>query len=158
SRALPETKPQNIWPKAAGEVERQQGNRLLEALKEFNADATLACDPLVGPTFVRYLLEPGRRIPVRRIMGQGADLQIRLQLDAEPMIGLSSGRVAVDVQRKDREVVYFSELRDRLNVEQNEAGNSRVLAGIDLTGRIEFIDLAKDAPHLLVAGVPGSGK
>jgi DNA segregation ATPase FtsK/SpoIIIE-like protein len=33
-----------------------------------------------------------------------------------------------------------------------------VLAGIDLTGRVEFIDLAKDAPHLLVAGVPGSGK
>jgi hypothetical protein len=34
----------------------------------------------------------------------------------------------------------------------------RLLAGIDLTGQIEFIDLAKDAPHLLVAGVPGGGK
>jgi DNA segregation ATPase FtsK/SpoIIIE, S-DNA-T family len=151
-------KPQTIWPKAAGEVELQQGHRLLEALKEFNADATLACDPLVGPTFVRYLLEPGRRIPARRLMGQGANLQIRLQLDEEPMIGLSAGRVAVDVQRKDREFVPFGELRDRLNAEKKEAGNSRVLAGIDLTGRIEFVDLAKDVPHLLVAGVPGSGK
>ena len=28
----------------------------------------------------------------------------------------------------------------------------------EVTGRVEFIDLAKDAPHLLVAGVPGSGK
>jgi DNA segregation ATPase FtsK/SpoIIIE, S-DNA-T family len=154
----PETKAQKVWPKAAGEAERQQGSRLLEALKEYNADATLACDPLVGPTFVRYLLEPGRQVPARRIMAQGANLQIRLQVDAEPMISLSSGRVAVDVQRRDREVVYFSELRDRLNVERTEAGNSRVLAGIDLTGLIEFIDLAKDAPHLLVAGVPGGGK
>jgi hypothetical protein len=150
--------PQNVWPKSAGELERQQGDRLLEALSEFNADATLAGDPLVGPTFVRYLLEPGRRIPVRRIMGQSADLQVRLQLDAEPMISRSAGRIAVDVQRKDREVVYFSELRGRLNAEKNETGNTRVLAGIDLTGKIEFIDLAKDAPHLLVAGVPGSGK
>ena len=52
----------------------------------------------------------------------------------------------------------FGEFRERLNAERTEEGNSRVLAGIDLTGRIEFIDLAKDVPHLLVAGVPGSGK
>jgi DNA segregation ATPase FtsK/SpoIIIE, S-DNA-T family len=42
--------------------------------------------------------------------------------------------------------------------QRSDAGNSRVLAGVDLTGRIEIIDLAKDVPHLLVAGVPGSGK
>lgn len=157
TQAPPETS-QNVWPRVAGAIERQQGDRLLEALGEFNADATLAGDPLVGPTFVRYLLEPGHRIPARRIMGQGANLQIRLQIEAEPMIGLWNGRVAVDVQRKDREFVSFNELRGRLNAERSEAGNSRVLAGIDLTGKIEFIDLAKDAPHLLVAGVPGSGK
>ena len=58
------------------------------SLKEFNADASLACDPLVGPTFIRYLLEPGHRVPAKRIVGQGANLQVRLQLDEEPMIGL----------------------------------------------------------------------
>jgi DNA segregation ATPase FtsK/SpoIIIE, S-DNA-T family len=151
------TEPQTVWPKPAGEVERQQGYRLLEALKEFNANATLARDPLVGPTFVRYLLDPGPRIPARRIIAQGPNLQVRLQLDDEPMIGLKAGRVAVDVQRRDREFVSFGELRDRLNAKESGA-NSRVLAGIDLTGQIEFIDLATDAPHLLVAGVPGSGK
>ena len=52
----------------------------------------------------------------------------------------------------------FSELRDRLSAQRSDDGNPRVLAGIDLRGRIEFIDLATDAPHLLVAGVPGSGK
>jgi DNA segregation ATPase FtsK/SpoIIIE, S-DNA-T family len=65
-------KPQTTWPKKAGETERQQGHRLVEALKEFDADATLTCDPLVGPTFVRYLLEPGRRVSTRRIIGQGS--------------------------------------------------------------------------------------
>ena len=76
------------------------------SLKEFNADASLACDPLVGPTFIRYLLEPGHRVPAKRIVGQGANLQVRLQLDEEPMIGLVSGRIAVDVQRRDREFVF----------------------------------------------------
>lgn len=150
--------PKTTWPKQARQIERDQGARLIETLKEFDADASLAFDPLVGPTFVRYLLEPGHRVPARRIMGQGANLQVRLKLDEEPMIGLVSGRIAVDVQRRDREFVSFGELRDRLSAQRSDAGNSRVLAGVDLTGRIEFIDLAKDVPHLLVAGVPGSGK
>jgi hypothetical protein len=89
--------PKTTWPKQARQIERDQGVRLIETLKEFNADASLACDPLVGPTFVRYLLEPGHRIPAKRIVGQGANLQVRLQLDEEPMIGLVSGRIAVDV-------------------------------------------------------------
>ena len=154
----PNPEPQKTWPKFASEVECQLGHRLLEALHEFNAAACLACDALVGPTFVRFLLEPARGVPARRIMAQGANLQVRLQVDAEPMISLSSGRIAVDVQRQDREYVPFADLRDRLNAEKREDGNSRVLAGIDLAGRVEFIDLAKDAAHLLVAGVPGSGK
>jgi DNA segregation ATPase FtsK/SpoIIIE, S-DNA-T family len=151
-------KPKTTWPKQARKIERDQGIRLIETLKEFNADASLTCDPLVGPTFVRYLLEPGRRVPAKRIIGQGANLQVRLQLDVEPMIGLVSGRIAVDVQRRDREFVSFGELRNYLSAQRSDAGNSSVLAGVDLTGRVEIIDLAKDVPHLLVAGVPGSGK
>jgi hypothetical protein len=150
--------PQTTWPKAAGEDERQRGHRLIEVLKEFDADASLAGDPLVGPTFVRYLLEPGRRVPAKKIIAQGPNLQIHLQLGEEPMIGLAGGRIAVDVKRADREFVPFGELRAALVAEKPEGGTSRVLAGIDLTGRVEFIDLATDAPHLLIAGVPSSGK
>jgi S-DNA-T family DNA segregation ATPase FtsK/SpoIIIE len=145
---VPEPK---TWPKQA----RQS---LVETLKEFSAGAALSGDPLVGPTFVRYLLEPGPRVPAKRIIGQGANLQVRLQLDEEPMIGLVRGRIAVDVQRRDREFVSFGELRNHLSAQRSDAGDSRMLAGVDLAGRIEFINLAEDVPHLLVAGVPGSGK
>ena len=118
--------PKTTWPKQARQIERDQGVRLIETLKEFNADASLACDPLVGPTFIRYLLEPGHRVPAKRIVGQGANLQVRLQLDEEPMIGLVSGRIAVDVQRRDREFVSFGELRDRLSEQRSDAGAIRV--------------------------------
>jgi hypothetical protein len=50
---VPEPK---TWPKQARQIERDQGIRLIETLKEFSADASLAGDPLVGPTFVRKLL------------------------------------------------------------------------------------------------------
>jgi len=152
---VPEPK---TWPKQARQIERDQGIRLVETLKEFSAGAALSGDPLVGPTFVRYLLEPGPRVPAKRIIGQGANLQVRLQLDEEPMIGLVRGRIAVDVQRRDREFVSFGELRNHLSAQRSDAGDSRMLAGVDLAGRIEFINLAEDVPHLLVAGVPGSGK
>jgi hypothetical protein len=45
------------------------------------------------------------------------------------MVGLAGGRIAVDVKREDREFVPFGELRERLNAEKKEAGNSRLLAG-----------------------------
>jgi DNA segregation ATPase FtsK/SpoIIIE, S-DNA-T family len=152
----PESKP--TWPRPAQQAHREQGARLIATLREFSADASLAGDPLVGPTFIRYSLEPGRRVPARRIEAQGANLQIRLQLDKEPKIDRAGGRIVVDIERRDRETVFFGELYDRLAAQKSDAAISRVLAGVDLTGKIEFVDLAKDTPHLLVAGVPGSGK
>jgi DNA segregation ATPase FtsK/SpoIIIE, S-DNA-T family len=146
------------WPRPAQQTHREQGTRLIATLREFNADASLAGDPLVGPTFIRYSLEPGRRVPAKRIEAQGANLQVRLQLEKEPKIDRAGGRIVVDIERSDRETVFFSELYERIVAQKSEAGNSRVLAGVDLTGKIEFVDLAKDTPHLLVAGVPGSGK
>jgi hypothetical protein len=150
--------PQSGWPKPAGEAERAQGAQLLEALSNFNALASLEGEPLVGPTFVRYVLKPGKQTPVRRITSLGADLQVRLLLDAEPMIGVSGSGITVDVQRRKRDVVLFKDLRDRLQAKLGTPDSSRILAGVDLTGKIEFVDLARDVPHLLVAGVPGSGK
>jgi DNA segregation ATPase FtsK/SpoIIIE, S-DNA-T family len=157
----PEPKPPErkaTWPRPVQQSHRAQGALLIETLKEFGADASLASDPLVGPTFIRYSLEPGRRIPARRIEAQAANLQVRLRLGKEPKIDRADGRIVVDIERIDRETVYFSELYDRLAEQKSDTGNSRVLAGVDLTGNIEFVDLAKDTPHLLVAGVPGSGK
>jgi len=113
--------PKTTWPRPAGQTDRDQGARLIETLKEFNADASLAGDPLVGPTFVRYLLEPGRQVPARRIEAQGANLQVRLQLFEEPMISRVGGRIVVDVQRAEREFVSFGELRDRLVAQKNDA-------------------------------------
>ena len=156
SPSIPE--PRRVWPKPAGEIELDLQKRVVRALGEFKADVKPAGEPLVGPTFVRFLFEPGRGVATSRIEKQGANLQTRLQLEQEPMIGRAEGRIAIDVQRPDREYVPFGQLRGELEARKKPGGNSQVLAGVDLKGKVEFIDLASDSPHLLVGGVPGSGK
>lgn len=154
--AAPISQPQTGWPKPARAIDIEVGERLIRALREYGADAKLAAEPLVGPTFVRYVLEPGRGISVSKLEQQGANLQMRLQLESPPLIGRSSGRIAVDIQRADREFVAF---RDLLPIrERDRDSNSQVLAGIDLYGKVHFADLAGHAPHILVGGATFSGK
>jgi len=146
------------WPKQPGEDEIEIGKKLERALREYGADAQLAGEPLVGPTFVRYLIEPHRGVTVNRIEKRGAELQVRLQLDQEPVIHRVEGRIAVDVQRPRREYVPFSSLRAAFDANRTEQQPARVLAGVDLRGKIHFLHLAHDSPHILVGGHSGSGK
>jgi DNA segregation ATPase FtsK/SpoIIIE-like protein len=83
---------------------------------------------------------------------------MRLRLEQEPRIGRAAGRIAVDIERPQREYVPFGSLSTALAAEKRAGRKSRVLAGVDLMGTVHFVDLARDAPHLLVGGVPGGGK
>jgi hypothetical protein len=146
------------WPRRPGEAEAETGKKLKQALREYGADAELAGEPLVGPTFVRYLVEPQRGITVSKIENRGAELQVRLGLDKEPIIHRVEGRIAVDVQRRQREYVSFGGLRAELDSATVDKGAAKVLAGVDLRGEVHLLDLARDCPHILVGGGAGSGK
>ena len=146
------------WPRKASAAELEIEKKLLRALQEFGSPAHAVDEPLVGPAFVRYLLEPGRGVPASKIEKQGANLQMRLQLHEEPIIGRAGGRIAIDVRRPEREYVSFDSLRSEIDARKTDCGNSSVVAGVDVNGQIHFIDLAGDCPHLLVGGTSGSGK
>ena len=149
---------QSAWPRNATSAELEIEKKLLRALHEFGAEARTVDEPLVGPAFVRYQLEPGRGVPASRIEKQGPNLQMRLQLQEEPIIHRTGGRIAVDVRRPEREAVSFSSLRPEIESRKADCGNSNAVAGVDIHGRVHFIDLAGGCPHLLVGGTPGSGK
>jgi hypothetical protein len=142
----------------AGEMNAGLGKKLERALEEFGAGARVVGEPIVGPTFVRYLLEPQRGVPVRRIETCGPNLQIRLGLDREPIIHRVEGRVAVDIQRRQRAAVSFADLSPKLGGIDPDQGSAKVLAGMDLRGGLHFVDLSRDCPHILVGGHAGSGK
>jgi hypothetical protein len=146
------------WPRKPGEDEAETGKRLERTLHEYGAEAQIAGEPLVGPAFVRYLLEPLRGVTVSQIEKRAAELQVRLQLDQEPIIHRVEGRIAVDVQRRSREFVSFDSVRAALPAAEADPGAAKVLAGVDLRGNVHFLDLARDCPHILVGGGTGSGK
>ena len=135
------------------------GHSLLAVLAEFGSPATIEGRPIVGPAFIRFVLEPEKRIRAGGILKQALDLQVRLRLDAAPMIHVDRGRLVVDLQRKDRQAVLFSSLKHQFPAPDPDGGSAVVPIGVDLGGRLRFADLSNAvSAHILVAGTSGSGK
>ena len=135
------------------------GRKLRDVFRQFNAPVEFAGDPIVGPSFLRFPVKPGRGIRPEAIRKLSTALQVRLGLKTLPFIHNPAGRMVVDVERSDREVVPFSSIRDQLPTPDPVAGASKVPVGVDLEGKMTFADLADSANcHLLVAGATGSGK
>jgi DNA segregation ATPase FtsK/SpoIIIE-like protein len=63
----------------------------------------------------------------------------------------------IDVERRDRQKLTFGEFREMLPP-LTDRGNASMLAGVDLSRNLRFVDLSSDCPHVLVAGTAGSGK
>ena len=136
----------------------QLGQSLLKVLQEFGSPARIEGQPIVGPTFIRFVLEPETRVRTASILRQADDLQVRLHLDAAPIIHVDRGRLVVDLQRKDRQVVHFSTIRNQLPPRRATA-SAGVPIGVDLSGKLHFADLSNAVnAHILVAGTSGSGK
>lgn len=138
---------------------RQLGDRLIETFREYGVVVSLDGDPIIGPTFLRFPLTLGRATKVAAVEKRAAELQVRLGLAAAPFIQLDGGHLVVDVQRPDRQMVSFDQVRSQLPALDPRLGCSRVPIGVDLEGRLHFADFAKtEHAHLLVAGTTGSGK
>ncbi|MCI0349241.1 MAG: hypothetical protein L0Z53_07445, partial [Acidobacteriales bacterium] len=115
--------------------------------------------PIVGPTFLRFPVELGRRVTINSLRQRVEGVQARLELAAPPRVSLEDGRLAVDMQRPDRQTVLFSQIRVQLPVRDEMFGNAKVPIGVDLTGQPRLADFAQpETAHMLIAGTPGSGK
>jgi DNA segregation ATPase FtsK/SpoIIIE, S-DNA-T family len=134
------------------------GRKLERVLKEYGAFIEWKGEVTAGPSFLRYLLIPGRQIKMKQIRGRAEDLGVQLNLNREPMIHVAGGRLVVDIERPDPQTVTFGSILDQLP-KPDGRGCSRTPLGVDLNGRLQFVDLASsNNPHLLVAGTAGGGK
>jgi energy-coupling factor transporter ATP-binding protein EcfA2 len=134
------------------------GRRLEGAFAEYRAEIRTG-KPVVGPTFLRFPVELGKRVTINALRQRAEEAQARLQLAAPPRVSLEGGRLAIDVQRPDRQVVYFSQIRSQLPAPDAMIGNASAPVGVDLDGNLLLADFARaENAHLLVAGTTGSGK
>ncbi|HKQ72114.1 MAG TPA: FtsK/SpoIIIE domain-containing protein [Blastocatellia bacterium] len=153
---LPATEPR---PPAPKRDEYLTLGRLLErAFAEYSSEIRTS-KPVVGPTFLRFPIELGLKVTINAVQRCVQSVQARLGLEAPPRVSLEGGRLAIDVQRPDREFVYFARIRDQLPPVDKKVGNALTPVGIDLSGRLRLADFAQpENAHLLVAGTTGSGK
>ncbi len=138
---------------------RELGEQILRVLARFNTRAVLTGEPVVGPSFVRFMLKPGPSVSVRRILNAAEDLGVQLGIPT-PWLELEDGVLVLDVPRQDdREVVPFSRIAERLPAPDPLHGSAEIPIGVDLNNRVRFVDLSSaESPHVLVAGTAGSGK
>ncbi|MCI0390128.1 MAG: AAA family ATPase [Acidobacteria bacterium] len=154
---LPAPEPHPAAASKRGEYQTL-GRMLERAFAEYNAEIKTN-KPVVGPTFLRFPIELGRRVTINSVQRNVQSVQARLGLEAPPRVSLEGGRLAIDVQRPDREFVYFARIRDQLQPVDKKFGNALAPVGVDLSGRLRLADFAQpENAHLLVAGTTGSGK
>ncbi|MDF1812226.1 MAG: DNA translocase FtsK [Verrucomicrobiales bacterium] len=135
------------------------GDRILAVLSEYGADCTIEGTPIVGPSFVRFYLSPGNGVRPKKVMGLDQEVQVGMTLKAPPFIHICEGKLVVDIQRPNRDIVYFNSCEGKFPITESTVGSSLVPIGIDLEGTLEFADLSKgENSHILVAGTTGSGK
>ncbi len=135
----------------------QIGPQLEEAFAEYGVKIRVGT-PTVGPTFLRFPIELGPGVTLNSVRKLVEEVQLRLGLEAPPRVSLEGGRLAIDLQRPDRQFVYFSQIRAQLPSCDEWLGNARVPVGVDLNGQVRLIDFAEETAHLLLAGATGSGK
>ena len=134
------------------------GRRLTSAYREYGVEIRLD-EPTIGPTFLRFPVTPGRGQVVSRLVNNGPNVQVRLELEAPPMISNERGRLALDVQRIDRQIVRFASVEAQIREAEEPTGGALVPVGVDLYGELRFLNLGDPLNcHVLVAGTTGSGK
>jgi hypothetical protein len=114
----------------------------------------------VGPNIVRFkiLLAPGER--QQKIEQRSEDIAREMALESEPIIHrLPNTRfIAVDVPRRDRQIVRLSEYIDNLPpAEDTIIGDLPFVSGVKPSGKAYVTDL-RNGPHMLAGGTTGSGK
>lgn len=147
------------------EKHRDLGKGIVKTLAEYKVDVALdETGIVVGASFLRFPIVLGKGTMVSAVERRAPELQMRLGLKAEPFISRDAGRLVIDVQRPDRKIVHFDEVRSQLSPPELtltglSRGGSLIPIGIDLAGELMYADLAKpEHSHLLVAGTTGSGK
>ncbi|HYO78885.1 MAG TPA: FtsK/SpoIIIE domain-containing protein [Thermoanaerobaculia bacterium] len=134
------------------------GQKIVAALREGGVRVKLGGEPLTGPAFVRYYVDTEPGVRPDRIPQLATTLWTRLRTNEEPQISIERGRIVIDVERPDRQTVYWRDLRGELQ-KPSRAGSSRFPVGVAIDGSLHWADFAKPQDsHMLVAGTAGSGK
>ncbi len=130
---------------------------LVETLRTFKVEGKIA-GRTTGPVVTQFEVVPASGVKVGKIAALADDLALALKAPSVRIIAPIPGKgaVGVEVPNPERKVVYLREILDAATYRTSRAQLPLAL-GEDVNGRSDVYDLAQ-MPHLLIAGVTGSGK
>ncbi|HEY6159441.1 MAG TPA: DNA translocase FtsK [Gemmatimonadales bacterium] len=135
----------------------QMGQKLIETLQTFRVEGSIA-GRTVGPVVTQYEVAPGPGVKVGRIAALADDLALAMRAPSLRIVAPIPGKAAVGIEVPNPipRMVHVRELIEGADYQRA----SRALPiglGKNLEGEPVVADLTK-MPHLLIAGVTGSGK
>src|SRR2546422_330500 len=135
----------------------QMGRKLIETLQTFRVEGAIA-GRTVGPVVTQYEVAPGPGVKVGRIAALSDDLALAMRAQSLRIVAPIPGKAAVGIEVPNP-MPRMVHIRELIEGEDYHRTN-RVLSvalGKNLEGEPVVADLTK-MPHLLIAGVTGSGK
>jgi len=135
----------------------QMGQKLIETLQTFRVEGSIA-GRTVGPVVTQYEVAPGPGVKVGRIAALADDLALAMRAPSLRIVAPIPGKAAVGIEVPNPipRMVHVRELIE--GVDYQRASRALPLGlGKNLEGEPVIADLTK-MPHLLIAGVTGSGK
>ena len=135
----------------------QMGQKLIETLQTFRVEGSIA-GRTVGPVVTQYEVAPGPGVKVGRIASLADDLALAMRAPSLRIVAPIPGKAAVGIEVPNPipRMVHVRELLE--GADYQRASRALPLGlGKNLEGEPVVADLAK-MPHLLIAGVTGSGK
>jgi S-DNA-T family DNA segregation ATPase FtsK/SpoIIIE len=157
-REQEEARKQSAKKSATPPAKDEIGKKIIDALREGGVRVKLDGEPLTGPAFVRYFVDTEPGVRPDSIPKLALSVWTRLKTQEPPQISIQRGRVVIDVERPDRQTVYWRDLRGQLAM-PSKSGSSRFPVGVAIDGSLHWADFAKPQDsHMLVAGTAGSGK
>jgi DNA segregation ATPase FtsK/SpoIIIE, S-DNA-T family len=135
----------------------QMGEKLIETLQTFRVEGSIA-GRTVGPVVTQYEVAPGPGVKVGRIAGLADDLALAMRAPSLRIVAPIPGKAAVGIEVPNPmpRLVHVRELIEGAEYRRPTRALP-VGLGKNLEGDAVVADLAK-MPHLLIAGVTGSGK
>jgi hypothetical protein len=139
-------------------------SQILASLEEFHVKALRPKNdepPYVeGPAFVEYAVTPAYGVSVSKIESQLDNLKLRLKLASDAQIGCTThlGNVLLSAPKSDSDR-YFVDASAMWDAWSRPSEGFAIPLGEDIRGETVDIDFASsNSPHVLIAGVTGSGK
>ncbi|MDB6134848.1 MAG: translocase FtsK [Verrucomicrobiales bacterium] len=130
---------------------------IVEACASFKIQVTIL-GRREAPQLIRYHLQPGPGVTFAKIKNHAIDLQLKLGLHSEPLLGTGPGFVYLDALKEKPDIILWRDAMRRPEISDHPSLLALPI-GVNISNSLIIADLCdSNTAHALIGGSSGSGK